>query len=930
MNKQTLKQTAAISAISLMIGHAGFAYAQEPVETVPSTTDETATLDTVVVTGSFLQKDQSDLVSPVTFVNREDIDKTGIITPQELFRWEPANSGSTNQSHISGQTDTAGTSNINLRGIGIGATLVLLNGRRVAEAPAVTNENESFVDISNLMPSIMLEQVEILKDGAAATYGSDAIAGVVNFKTRDDFEGFELRYDGQWTTRSDDHRDQEVAAIWGGGSDATHVVAALSYFDRTPIRALDRPDNREFPKTTSGFGSPGTFTFLDDATTGTFAGIDAGSRIPDPNCTLGTDSFIAGGSGPFNEGGTCRFDFGQGLNLIAEERRIQAFILAEHELSDQHRVFAEFGYTDHDITTRTPPALPVLTAPSPVISASHPGNPFGVDVAATFRPFGTGTGPSGTGSVERPIDLNSIRFVGGVEGALPLDTWTYNLAFTYSENTYNTEQQDTSTSKLDLAFAGFGGVNCDVLNGTAGVGDCLFFNPFGTSLTANPGDAAFNTQEVIDFITEPNPEKRITELVSFDAIVTGDVVQLPAGPLQLALGYQYREDTRTTERSQAANQLDLIFFGGGPDFSGTREVNALFGEASVPVFESDGHSFDLSLALRYEDYDIGFNSTDYKIGGLYRFNDLVSARASYSTAFRAPTNFLLFGENTLPRALTDPFTGIRNTVGQTSAPSPDLQPEEAESYNFGVTVNPTSSLQLSLDYYNIEVTDRFAVEGQQAIVNADAASLTAAGCTVATLATPTCLAAAQPNVVRDLNTGDISRLFLQRLNAPAVETDGLDFAFNYGIETEFGDFDLTNASTYVLNFKAQTAPGADFVQFAGNRNFGTTLGRSVPRLRSNTGLSWSDGNHSAAFTFRYVSGYEESNGHEIDPWVVGDLQYKYDFSLFDEHNMSVTVGAINITDENPPITETGNDYGYDPTVSDPRGRMIYTSLKYAF
>lgn len=898
--------------------------------------EKTTVLEEVLVTGSFIKKaSQADSVSPVTNIGREDIEDSGIITPSEIFRWEPSNSGSTNQSHISGQTDTGGTANVNLRGLGIGATLVLVNGRRHTETGAVTNEDESFVDISSLMPSIMLEGIEILKDGAAATYGSDAIAGVANFKTRNDFEGFELRYDGQFTSRSDDHKDNELAAIWGTATDKTNFVVSASWFDRSPYRVLDRPENRENSKTTSGFGNPGTYTFLQDATAGTYAGVDRGSRIPDPLCGQATDSFLngAGAGNPFNEGSTCRYDFGAGLNLAAEEQRVQTYAVLTHELNDEHKVFAEFGYTEQEFITLVPASLPILSTPAPVVGANHPGNPFGVDVAATIRPFGTGLGESGAGAFERTIDLNSHRFVIGFEGDLPWESWGYNVSYTQSENEYTTEQPDQLASRMGLALRGLGGSNCDVANGTPGQNGCLWFNPFGNNYFAAPGDIRSNSQEVLDWLTVANPTKVDTDLKSFDAVLSGDVVELPAGALSMAVGFQHRKDSRTADRSPEAQAEDLQFYGGGPDYSSSRKVNALFGEAILPVINSDsGSTLDLQLAIRYEDYDIGFDSTDYKLGGLFKLNDRFSARATWGTAFRAPTNFLLAGENTLPRTITDAFTGTRSTIGQTSGATPDLQPEEAESMNLGFTFAATDNIEFGLDYYNIEITDRFAKEGQVAVVNADAAALIAAGCTVATLATAGCQSVADPDVIRDLNTGFPSRVIARRFNAPSVDTSGIDFSINWNFDTSLGNFNINNSSTYVLGFEVQASDGGTTTELAGKRNFGTVLGRSIPELRSNTSFTWSRDNHRATLGIRYIDSYEEAlrggATNEIDSWTVADFQYNYTFSVFDENELTMTLGALNVTDENPPVTRGGNDYGYDPTVSDPRGRMWYVSLKY--
>ena len=201
-----------------------------------------------------------------------------------------------------------------------------------------------------------------------------------------------------------------------------------------------------------------------------------------------------------------------------------------------------------------------------------------------------------------------------------------------------------------------------------------------------------------------------------------------------------------TDRSDDAEREDLAFLFGGPDVNAEQEIEAIFAELYVPVIDSDGHILDAQIAVRYEDYDTGFDSTDPKLGLLYNYGDNFAARFTYGTAFRAPTLFQLNNEVTSLNPSVDTFTGGPNAsavfIGNTASPNPNLEPEEAETYNIGVTFSPLENLEISVDYFNVEYEDRLVQESGAAVLAAESAALLAAGCTPATLATAACQAVA--------------------------------------------------------------------------------------------------------------------------------------------------------------------------------------------
>ena len=889
---------------------------------------ESETIEEIVVTGSYIKRTtQADSVSPITNIDRQAIDDTGILTSQELFRWLPSNTGSENQADSLTQGGTTGTSNVNLRGLGLGSTLVLIDGRRQTVSSASANGGDTFVDLNALVPFILVENIEVLKDGAAALYGSDAVAGVVNYKTRRDFEGFEIRGNFQSTTRSDDQQDRDISALFGAGNDKTHIVGALKLFERDGLFLGER-DN--LPRaTTSGLGNPGSFVLLGPSPT--FPDVPPGTTLADPLCETGTGSILVQ-TGPVSS--ACLFDFGPSFSIVPEEKRLGAYFIAEHSFSEYFNVFGEFGYARNEGSAGFSPSFPALDFP--VIGADHPDNPFQVPVVALYRPLGDGLGEPGENRVVNTVDDTTQRFVFGANGSLG-GSWSYDVAYTFSENERVSTGNDQVSSRLGLALDGFGGTACDPSLGTPGQNGCEFFNPFGTSLTAQPGEQGFNSPELLAFINSTNTTVENVDLVTWDAVVTGNLFELPGGTAGVAVGFQRREESRDTDRSEDAEREDLAFLFGGPDTSGEQDINAVFAEVFLPlVSDPGGHTLEAQLAVRYEDYDTGFDSTDPKIGLLYQYTDRFSARATWGTAFRAPTLFQLNNEVTALNASVDALQGPGAAavfVGNTAAPNPDLIPEEATTFNVGFTVSPIDRLEISLDYYNVEYDDRLVQENGQAILSAETTALLDAGCTVATLNTAVCQALRDPAVVRDSNTGAVSRIFTERFNAASAETDGFDLAASYFFDSNIGTFGISNQTTFINSFELQAVEGGPTIEGAGFRNQESALANSIPEWRSNTNFSWSNDRHQANLIVRFISSYDERLAGEtvssVDSWTVLDAQYSYRFPVFDDNEASVTLGVLNFTDEDPPEVQGNlNEFGYDTKVHDARGAVWYARFVY--
>ncbi|MEO0982598.1 MAG: TonB-dependent receptor [Pseudomonadota bacterium] len=893
--------------------------------------EEPRMMERVVTTGSLIQRDLDpfDSASPISNVGRDSFDESAILTSSELFRQLTFNTGSENQANALIGGNNIGTANVNLRGLGLGSTLVLVNGRRQTVSSAVSNRGDTFVDLNTLLPQIMIGNIEVLKEGAAATYGSDAVAGVVNFRTRNDFEGLEVRADYQATTRGDNSDTLNVSAIFGAQGDRGGVVGAISYITVDELATTDR----DFPfQTNSTFGNPGSFLLL--APSPTIPDAVPGTFNADPEC--GGPNAPATFAVPDGAGSLCIFDFGPSFTLVPESQRTQVYVTGDYEIATDHRAFFEAGFTSSDGESGFSPSFPNLAFP--LIGADHPGNPYGVPVLWRGRAIGDGGLEPGENRVIGFANDETYRLVAGVDGDIAETGFGYSLAYTYSRDRREVSVNDQIGSRLNAALQGLGGPDCDVANGTPGVGGCQFFNPFGTALTTVPNDPA-----LVDFITNDDPSLTRTDLQTIDFVVNGDLFELPGGTLAAAVGYQFRREIRDTNNPSNSQNEDLVFLIGTPDSRGSRTINAVFGELAIPVFNNDqlGEA-EIQAAIRYEDYSTGQSSTDPKVAVRWSPRDFVTLRGSYSTSFRAPTLFQITNQQTALNATLDPLTGSLVFLAETALPNPDLASEEARSFNLGFSVEPIENLVFNFDYYNVNFDNLISVEIGQQLIIAEAAALGAAGCGVADISgaapDPTCLALRNEQIIRDPLTGTALRIFTSRENAPTAETDGIDISMTYSHDIgRFGVVGIANDTTFVNSFDI-TTPDGTVLTGAGARNANTPFANSIPRWRSNTTLSWALDRHSINAVGRFISSYDEEDGagefiSDVDSWFTVDLQYNYEledvFGFGDGTTLSV--GAQNLFDRDPPfVTGQSNDFGYDTTVHDPRGRLLYVRVSQRF
>ena len=568
-------------------------------------------LEEVLITGSFIKGTSENEASPVEVLDSGFIEQTGAVTIAELTARLAVASGSENNPDSFTAGETQGTSNVNLRGLGLTSTLVLINGKRQTVAAAVANDGSVFVD-TNTVPQAALERVEVLKEGATATYGSDAIAGVVNFITRENFEGFEVS--GGYQTTTESSQDTVDVNFLGGINigDSTNLLLSGTFRQQDPLSSAERPFTTENAISTLGR----SFIAIAPTTgTGAYAGTySPGENIPDPACLDSPLGVIV----PQASGARCGFLYGPRFNLVNDEEQTQLYGNLTHDFSDDLAMTIELGWTKNEVFDNPQsPTYPNLSFP--LVLPGQAGSPFDQPVVWLGRPLG-----AEAPSPNAPRDSETLRASIDFEGSFD-SGWSWYAALTYSENERQAIQPDTVTSRLNDGIAGVGGPNGDQT-----------FNIF---------DPTQNSAELIDYISSAQITDRTTDMIVGDVVFSGDLFEMDAGAVGVAVGAQFREEGYDIRFNDIATQqiapdtgfaipIDLIFLGGGRPLSESRSTYAVFAEANIPLTDS----IEVDIAGRYEELESD-SSFDPKIAVRWQATDSFVLRASASSAFREPSRY---------------------------------------------------------------------------------------------------------------------------------------------------------------------------------------------------------------------------------------------------------------------------------------------------
>ena len=829
-----------------------------------------ATIEEVVVTaktGSRIGR-QGDSPSPLSNYGGSALREAGLRDLRDLVGIVAINAGAENNSDNLTQNFTVGTANINLRGLGVASTLVLLNGRRQVLSAVQTDDGSSFVDLAALVPTMAIERVEILKDGATAIYGSEAVAGVANFITRQGFEGIELQAEYRSRIGNGSQDDITVDGVVGGkiAGDGEFLLAA-SYLDRTSLVLIEVD---WLLPATSGFGNPGSFNVP-----------SLGRAVADAGCERYDGLLQALANG----GTLCRFDYGPQLTAVPNEQRAQAWGRVEWPWSDTATVWAEFGQARNDISRDVSPSFPVLNTPR--VPAYHPGNTFGEDVWFQGRPYGYG----------QPPEINyyqhdTSRVALGANGRLANGmSWDTSLVRAINDALLN--PRDVIAANFQAALLGFGGSGCNPDNTPPGRGGCLFFNPFSSTFAAAPGDPLFNAPELRQFIIGDYFGDGASQLTTIEANLTGFI---PAIGGAYAAGAQYRDQTLDFSYDSITRQDGFAFLIGNANYAAHDDVFAAYGEIWLPLRES----VEATFALRYEDYGTGTGDTlDPKVTLLFRATEGFSLRGSFGTSFRAPSPFQTRGVQTNFTNIVD-HDSSRTFAGRRTLGDPELRPETSRAINLGATWRETR-WSLSADLWQYTFEDVLRKENAQAIVNADPFDAR----------------------IERTSAGTISIVNVAFINADSIETAGIDLSARANLDVAGGLLSTWVEATWRLAYDVTNAGVA--VDALGKLNR-ANVGAPNQRFSAAASAGWSRGALLLTATARHVGPYEDDVSGAIDSFTTLDTNVRWSLGELVRRgsDTSITLGIANMFDEDPPHVDIAGSY--DPRSSDPRGRRVFLSI----
>lgn len=943
--------------------------------------DSERKLGTVTVTGSLIQGTPEDAALPVDVLTAEDLQLQGNPSVLDLIKSLPVSSGvlgDTNQFDGRAQ-GSEGSGTVNLRGLGASRTLVLLDGKRLAANPFAF-AGSGAVD-TNILPLAAIGRIEILKDGAAATYGSDAVAGVVNFITRTDFDGFEVGGDYKFVDGSDG--DYSVNAVGGWDTDFGNFLLAAGYQHRSELATTERDwAIRDYLGNPQGgwslVGNPGALLPVSAAFSPT------GGVRRDPGCGVIGGELHFSGATP-----VCGFQFTPFDNIVEEENRYQVLGKADFELSDKHNFSLQAFYSATEVpqiafspsfppvggasgptadasivagqffVPVTNPGFASLIAQNPSLLPASPAPPTTGAFLIATRPLGwAGNALAGGRGSERSYrEFEHYRISAELKGELT-ESINYAASFTTGSQVGRRTNEDTVVNRYALALRGLGGAGCNVAANTPGLNGCLWFNPFSTGIqtnvitgATNPNfvPAAANSLEVLDFILEDTFTEQEYKLTVIEGVLSGELpITLGDGKVGWAFGGQYREEefdrqfndianldvtpciaTVTTGTTSCAQPVGALgFLAGSRPLNASQDIFAIFGELNMP-FTSN---FNASLAARYEDYGGETGSTfDPKLSAKWQIIEPLALRASVGTTFRGPA---------LTQVAPGAVTSLQNVAGTFRAVdiagNPNLSPESALTYNIG-TIFQTGNLNLSVDYWNFDFDDSIITEPVAPIVSAVFPAVGPNNCTNPAFAAL---------VARFTFTGpcaatNVSRLSTQYINGPNIKTSGIDVLADYTFEDIVlnGDLEIGASLAYVLTYDvgAVTVEGITAglpFSAVGFLNF-QTIATPLPETKLEAYANFSTDNTNTRLTARYVGEYEDQrtglftspNAVTGTPVLLAQGQTVKEQLVFDStfvwslpSETTVSFSVENILDSDPSFARL--ELNYDPFTGDAVGRTF--------
>jgi len=891
----------------------------------------------VEITGSSLKRVDSETALPVQVLSKAEISRTGATSTQELLNSVSAlsSAGSTNNATGAGSS-TYGLSSISLRGLGAERTLILVNGRRLA---AFAGGGGATVNV-NVIPLAAIERVEVLKDGASGVYGSDAVAGVVNFILSKNFEGLELSAGYGKPTQDGGGQNNKFALTAGFGNLAEKDYSAVVSLSVENERALYGAD-RGFAK--SGVRPP---YFVNGATGhgNIEGGIDTTQQYPNdriagfgtsPGTGYGNPLAAAGKCADINmfknptnstKGAPyCTFDSASFVGLIPQRELHNLTGNFAYKLNENHQLFADLLYSESNVTQRfqgSPVRRSFLESDAEFTKQGvepalllYPSNPAYQSVAA---PYLTSLGGAAAALVGQPLAITSrvfdfgprtsldkarqSRIVVGAKGTVAGQD--YEVALTQNESKLHGSVPDGYFSQVAYA---------KIINDPSNNWNPWAPGAVQTGALANKLQAAKYTGDTLNAMSKST---------LFDGKISGDLPSFANITGQYAVGAQYRDEKYRTTPSPALETGDIAGLGGSvPPVDRSRKIKSVFGETNFPVLKT----LDLGAAVRYDDYNDVGNSTNYKANARWQPVKAVLVRASLGSGFRAPTLTDLWTPQTIGTSASfdDPATKQTDVqVNALSGGNPKLKPEKSRQQSIGLVLSPVNNLTVGFDWFHVKVNDILATPSAQEVVSRFRAG-----------------DPAYQGLVT-LSGNDVDRIVTTLANTGNADVKGVDVFAQYRQNTSIGRFDVALNGTYMDKYD-QTSPGGEMshkvgtlVDAAGNPVLGADNGGVILRWKHALSTTWSQGPWAVTLTQNFTQRYEA--GHDLNDnrtFVPSYALYDLNVNWKAWKSLVLNAGVRNMFDKAPPLfVPVSNQFqnGYDITQYDPRGRFVYVSASYTF
>ncbi len=944
--------------------------------------DDAEELETITVVGSRIKRTDIETSQPVFVLEREDLQRTGLTSIGDILQ-DLSNVGPTLNTTFNNGGN--GSTQVDLRNLGPNRTLVLVNGRRWVSSLG------GAVDL-NTIPTSAIERVEVLKDGASAIYGSDAISGVINITMRDTYDGAEsTAFYGE--NQEGDGRVEQYDFTIGSSTDRASVLLNASYTKQEPIFAGDR-EISAVPL--FGFGGNNTLTGASSSTPfGLFGFGAAGNRLPNGapglvTLTPGRPGSVTGDFRTF-DGTQHGFNFAPDNYLQTPQERTSIYAQARYNITDAVSFSSTVLYNER----KSELLLAAVPFTFGVVGAGL--GRFNIPASNVFNPFGQEITRAQYRNTKQlrsfNQDVDTFYFAGGFDGSFDLmdRAFSWDVNYIYTDN----ERHDTIFGQFDLnrLRAGLGPSFRDAAGNavcgtpTAPIAGCVPINIFG-------GPDGF-TQAMADYSSFTEQSFFYKKTYNYTANVTGDLFDLPAGPLSFAAGYEYRREfgfdlpDALTQSGASTGNIRLATRGG---FS----LDEFYAEFNIPILKDMtlAQIFEIAVAARYSDYSNFGDTTNPKIGFRWKPIDDLLVRGNWSEGFRAPTISELFtGNSDSFPTVNDPCSASQNPQGDTLtrcrngfggvAPVPAgyqqanaqiritqggntlLQPELAETKTLGLVYSPSwlDGLDVYLDWYNIELENAIGIRSGNFIINDCYVTGNLSSCAL--------VVRGSGGVVQDIRA--TTQNFIG-----GTEVEGYDLTVNYRFDTEFGKFNINWDSAYVtylgdlgqpdFNFCTLIAgptPSSGVLQpgqtCIGEIRFGNQAGVYFDRnpnwrLKSNISTNWQLGDWGATLTARYLSDLDENCNivrtaainsgspqlQSLCTQIPGSHQFPLaehtieDTWYFDAQvtwdtpwNGRIAGGARNLFDEDPPIVYNTFANSFDPQYDVP-GTFWYVSYTQKF